>query len=64
MRNTPVPLPPDRGRLLTPQDVAAIVGKPPEWCRRNVPHKVRLGHSTVRWWEYDVRAWLEEQRAA
>ena len=32
------------------------------WVRRNVPNKVTLGHSTVRWFEEDVRRWLEESR--
>jgi len=56
--------PPDRGRLLTAADVAAIIGGgvSPSWCRRNVPHKLDLGHSTKRWYEADVRAWLEERR--
>jgi predicted DNA-binding transcriptional regulator AlpA len=34
----------------------------PAWVRRNVPHKVTLGHSTVRWFEADVVAWLEMRR--
>jgi len=62
----PVPAgpPPDRGRLLRPKDVAEIIGGVSEaWVRRRVPFKLDLGHSTVRWYEDDVRAWLEERRA-
>lgn len=60
----PVPSPPpDRGRLMTPEQVADLVGGvSPAWVRRNVPHKVRLGHSTVRWYELDVQGWLERCR--
>jgi predicted DNA-binding transcriptional regulator AlpA len=61
--DTPLALPPDRGRLLTAEEVAEIIGGvSPTWVRRNVPHKLVLGHSTVRWFEADVRAWLEERR--
>ena len=57
--------PPDRGRLLTAAQVAALVGGVSSaWVRREVPHKLQLGHSTVRWYELDVRAWLETRRAA
>lgn len=58
----PLSPPPERGRLLTPGEVATMIGRSPAWCRRYVPHKVRLGHSTVKWYELDVRAWLEAQR--
>lgn len=55
--------PPDRGRLLTAAEVAAIVGNVSEaWVRRTVPCKLRLGHSTVRWYERDLRRWLEDSR--
>ena len=58
-------LPPDRGRLLTADQVAELVGGvSTAWVRRTVPHKLALGHSTVRWYEADVRAWLEKSRAA
>ncbi len=63
---TPPEPPPDRGRLLTAAQVAAeLFGGTvsPAWVRRHVPHKVMLGHSTVRWFERDVRAWLEGRRA-
>jgi predicted DNA-binding transcriptional regulator AlpA len=57
--------PPDRGRLLTAGEVAALVGGvSPAWVRRHVPHKLQLGHSTVRWYELDVRGWLETRRSA
>jgi len=56
--------PPNRGRLLTPAQVAALIGGrvSAAWVRRTVPHKVQLGHSTVRWYEADVLAWLETRR--
>lgn len=55
--------PPDRGRLLKPGEVAAIICDVSEaWVRRNVPHKLVLGHSTIRWFERDVREWLAQCR--
>ena len=60
---SPVAPPPDRGRLLTPAEVAELIGGvSPAWVRRNVPYKVPLGHSTVRWFEDDVLSWLESRR--
>jgi predicted DNA-binding transcriptional regulator AlpA len=65
LRFQPLAPPPDRGRLLKPADVSQLIGGVSEaWVRRNVPHKVTLGHSTCRWYEHDVRAWLESQRSA
>jgi predicted DNA-binding transcriptional regulator AlpA len=64
---TPSAPPPDRGRLLTAAQVAAeLLGGTvsPGWVRRHVTPKVVLGHSTVRWYAADVRAWLEAQRAS
>jgi hypothetical protein len=59
----PVEAPPDRGDLLDAAGVAALIpGVSAAWVRRHVPHKVTLGHSTVRWFEGDVRAWLESRR--
>jgi hypothetical protein len=58
--------PPNRGRLMTAAQVAAelfcgtVSGA---WVRRNVPYKIVLGHSTVRWWERDVLDWIAERRA-
>lgn len=57
--------PPDRGRLLTADQVAreCFAGHvKAQWVRRNVRPKVRLGHSTVLWYEHDVRDWIEEHR--
>ena len=59
--------PPDRGRLLTAAQVAAeLLGGTvsPGWVREHVPYKLTLGHSTVRWYAADVRAWLEARRAS
>ena len=56
-----VPVPPHRGRLLTAAQVAELLFSSTvsaAWVRRNVPHKVVLGHSTVRWYEADVGAWI------
>ncbi len=36
----------------------------PGWVRRHITPKVVLGHSTVRWYEADVRDWLEARRAS
>jgi len=60
----PVAPPPDRGRLLTAAQGAAELGVAPSWVRRHCPGKVTLGHSTVRFWEADVLAWLESRRAS
>ncbi len=61
----PQPPPPDRGPLLDSQQVADLIGGvSASWVRRNVPCKLTLGHSTVRWFEHDVRRWLEERRNA
>ena len=60
---SPVASPPDHGRLLTPAEVADLIGGvSAAWVRRNVPHKVELGHSTVRWFKDDVLSWLESRR--
>ena len=67
-RPEPMPEPPpDRGRLLTAQQVAVELldgTVSAAWVRRHVPHKVVLGHSTVRWYELDVRAWIASRRVA
>ncbi len=60
-RGPPAP-PPDRGALLTPEEVSELVREAPEWCRRNVPRKVRKGHRSVGWFKLDVLAWLESRR--
>ena len=60
---TPVAPPTDRGQLLTSVEVADLIGGVSDsWVRRNMPHKVELGHSTVRWFKNDVLAWLESRR--
>ena len=57
--------PPDRGRMLTAQQVADRIGGgvSESWVRQNVPHKLILGHRTVRWFEGDVLGWLELRRS-
>ena len=56
--------PPDRGKLLSADEVAAIIGGVSQsWVRRSVPHRVTVGYRIVRWYELDVRAWLETNRA-
>ncbi len=60
---TPVP-PPYRGRSLKATEVAEMIGGTAEWVKRNMPHKMTWGHSTVRWAENDVREWMENHRAA
>ncbi len=54
-----------RGRLLTARQVTTKVFEgsvSAEWVRRNVPGKITLGHSTVRWYENDVRAWIDSRK--
>ena len=64
-RNLDVRPPADRGPLLSSAQVAQLIGGvSPEWVRRTVPHKVTLGQRTVRWYEYDVKAWLESRRGS
>lgn len=65
----PLSAPSPRGRLLFPEQVAASVfhGRvTAEWVRRTVAPeaKIRLGHSTVAWYEADVAAWIESRRGA
>lgn len=58
--------PPDRGRWLTVDDVCAMLGHrvSREWVYANAPHKVKVSHRVVGWWELDMRVWLEGRRAA
>lgn len=63
----PVAPPPDRGPLLTAAQVAVEVFSgtvSPAWVRRHVTPKVVLGHSTVRWYRDDARAWADARRLA
>lgn len=56
-------LPEHRGRLLDAQQVADLIGGVmASWVRRNMPGKLNLGHSTKRWWEADVLAWIQSRR--
>ncbi len=64
-RPAPPEPPPDRGPLLTPEQVAQLVGGvSTAWVRRAVPGKLRLGQRTVRWYQGDVLAWLAAHRPA
>lgn len=59
----------ERGRLLDAKQIAEEVFSgtvSPEWVKRTVAPKrrIRLGHSTLRWYEADVRAWIEGHRQA
>lgn len=59
-----MPQPPaDRGRLIDAIAIRAMIGgtHPPSliWIYANVPGKRKLSHRCVRWFENDVRAWLE-----
>ena len=63
--------PTNRGALLTDAEVARLLkleepesDKARRWVREHVPHKKRIGHNTVRWFEADVLAWVDEQSAA
>ena len=58
-----------QGRLLDAREIARGIFRgtvSAEWVKRNVApeRKLRLGHSTVRWWEHDVLSWIERQRSA
>lgn len=55
--------PPDRGRLLSALEVSRLTGRSTSWVKAHVPHKVRLGHRSIAWYELDVRQWLETRRA-
>ncbi len=62
--------PPDRGRLLDAATIARELFNDqvsPTWVMRNVKGaqsgRLKLGHSTVRFWEKDVRRWLELRMA-
>lgn len=55
----------DRGRLLTPQDVAAMIpGSTPSWVVRNVTPRVQLSQRKIYFWEADVLAYLNGRRVA
>lgn len=53
-------LPPDRGRLLTAEEVAARLGGAvtPRWVRTHVRPRIELHQKALRWYETDVDAWL------
>ena len=57
--------PPDYGRMLTAAEVAAECFNGSvnvTWVKKCLQAgRVRLGHSTVRWYEKPVRAWIVER---
>ena len=58
-----------RGRLMRPKAVRTefFHNQVSEWwVRRNVaPDKrIKLGHSTLMWYEHDVAAWVEQRKAS
>ena len=57
--------PPDYGRLLTAQEVVAECfdgSVSTSWVKKHLhAGRVRLGHSTVRWYEKPVREWIVER---
>lgn len=62
-RVLPLSPPADREPLLTPEQVAELLGGvTTAWVRRNVPFKVMLGHCTPRWYRGDVLRWVETRR--
>jgi hypothetical protein len=66
MQPTPPLPPPERGRLMTAEQVADAIFQgtvKAQWVRRNVRPKVVLGHSTVMFYEVDVRRWIELRRS-
>ncbi len=61
-----VEAPVDRGKLLTAAQVASELFNgtvSAAWVRRNVPQKVVLGHSTIRWYVADVQVWISTKRS-
>ncbi len=57
-----------RGRLMNAEEIAAILlsgTKSPRGVRQCVAPSKKLvfGHSTVRWWEADVIAWIDQHVA-
>jgi predicted DNA-binding transcriptional regulator AlpA len=49
----------DRGPLLSPEQVAELIGGvSAAWVRRTVPGKIPLGQRTVRWYRDDVLGWI------
>lgn len=58
--------PPDRGRLLSADQVASDLfygHVTAAWVKRNVrAGRFRVGHRTIAWFEHDVRAWIASHR--
>ncbi len=63
----PMPKPPTRSsRMLSVEDLQSLIGGDPlptkDWIYRTVPHKIKMSHRCVRWWEEDVLTWMEGLR--
>lgn len=64
-RSEAVPLP--RGPFMRAKKIAADPELfnnevSPAWVLRNVPNRVKLGHSTVGWYRQDVEAWIASRK--
>lgn len=66
-------IPAPRGPLMNAEQIAVeffgwVEGgdnrdaRSPKWVKANAPHKVVLGHSTVRWYRTDIEAWIASKR--
>lgn len=57
----------NRGRVLSARQIATEFfddARKEKWVRKILApaRRMRLGHSTVRWYERDVIEWLDDQR--
>jgi hypothetical protein len=60
-------MPPELGRLLSPQEVAQTFfdGQvTPAWVRTNVRPRVEINQRVIRYYEADVAAWIASRRVA
>ena len=65
--NTQVDIPTPRGPFMRADAIAKDPtlfngAVSPSWVRRNVPGKVKLGHSTCGWFRSDVEAFMESRK--
>jgi hypothetical protein len=59
----------NRGRVLSAQQIATEFfsdTRKEKWVRKTVAptRRMRLGHSTLRWYERDVMEWLDGRRGS